>query len=772
MTLSKLPSEPPKATNPDPEARQFLALNRQVYRELLTFIDFAADFTVGFVEVNFLPNVDMLIQSLQADPSCQEIQFEVMDFSQQPDLRFLRDEIVQRLPAIKQHPDQKLVLLVLGLKEAIGVNLQGDYPPVLQDLNFVRDAYKRTVPHPILFFLPDYAITRLAKFAPDFWAWRSGVFLFQTPQVTKDYARAETLESDRSGSSGLPESPERIALLESLLMDCRPSPGRATTTADMSTCNTLLYQLGVAYLSRREVAKAQDYLEEALTLAQQRDDAPLTAEVTQVLGRTLAQQHQFEAAERAYQNALAQFRHLGNLRGEANTLFYLGNVERDRRNFAQAETYYQQCLTIERALGDDYSTASTYHQLGMVAEDQRRVEDAIVFYQRALDLTEAAGDTYGAADTYHQLGRVAEDQRRFEDAIALYQKALDLTEAAGDTYGAASTYHQLGIVAEEQRYFEDAIAFYQKALDLKEAAGDTYGAASTYHELGRVAQAQRRFEDAIAFYQKALTIYEATGDTYEAADTYHQLGWVAQAQRRFEDAIVFYQKALAPTEAAGDTYGAASTYHQLGRVAEEQSRFEDAIAYYQKSLEIKEAAGDTYRAANTYHQLGRVAQKQRCLEDAIAFYQKALAIYEALGDDYQASYAYQGLGEIAKEQGDLATAIDHFQTAFAARQASNDWRRASLSLASWADALAAQDNGLEATQLYFQALALDQQHNPDYVDTDIENLGRMVNQLGESQFLALWPDDLAPESRDDLRVAIWQAAQSHTETQSLIPESP
>ncbi len=692
MTLSKLPSEPPKATNPDPEARQFLALNRQVYRELLTFIDFAADFTVGFVEVNFLPNVDMLIQSLQADPSCQEIQFEVMDFSQQPDLRFLRDEIVQRLPTIERHPDQKLVLVVLGLKEAIGVNLQGDYPPVLQDLNFVRDAYKRTVPHPILFFLPDYAITRLAKFAPDFWAWRSGVFLFQTPQVTKDYARAETLESDRSGSSGLPESPERIALLESLLMDCRPSPGRATTTADMSTCNTLLHQLGVAYLSRREVAKAQDYLEEALTLAQQRDDAPLTAEVTQVLGRTLAQQHQFEAAERAYQNALAQFRHLGNLRGEANTLFYLGNVERDRRNFAQAETYYQQCLTIERALGDDYSTASTYHQLGMVAEDQRRVEDAIVFYQRALDLTEAAGDTYGAADTYHQLGRVAEDQRRFEDAIALYQKALDLTEAAGDTYGAASTYHQLGIVAEEQRYFEDAIAFYQKALDLKEAAGDTYGAASTYHQLGIVAQKQNRFEDAIAAYQNALTIYEA--------------------------------------------------------------------------------AGDTYRAASTYHQLGIVAQKQNRFKDAIAAYQNALAIYEATGDDYQASYEYQGLGSIAKEQGDLATAIAHFQTAFAARQAANDWRRASLSLASWADALAAQDNGLEATQLYFQALALDQQHNPDYVDTDIENLGRMVNQLGESQFLALWPDDLAPESRDDLRVAIWQAAQAHTETQSLIPESP
>lgn len=200
--------------------------------------------------------------------------------------------------------------------------------------------------------------------------------------------------------------------------------------------------------------------------------------------------------------------------------------------------------------------------------------------------------------------------------------------------------------------------------------------------------------------------------------------------------------------------------------------FAQAEIYYQQCLAIEQDLGDDYSTASTYHQLGRVAQAQTRFEDAIAFYQKALTIYEAVGDDYQASYAYQGLGSIAKEQGDLATAVSHFQTAFAARQAANDWRDASVSLTSWADALAAQGNSLEAAKLYFQALAIDQQHNPDYVDTDIEDLGRMLNQLGEAQFLALWPADLDPESSDDLRTAIWQAAQAHTETQSPSPESP
>lgn len=86
--------------------------------------------------------------------------------------------IVANLVNIKRESDKKLVLIITGLENSIGRNKE--YPSVLQDLNFVRDAYVADVPHPILFFLPDYALTRLAKYAPDFWAWKRGVFCFIT----------------------------------------------------------------------------------------------------------------------------------------------------------------------------------------------------------------------------------------------------------------------------------------------------------------------------------------------------------------------------------------------------------------------------------------------------------------------------------------------------------------------------------------------------------------------------------------------------------------
>ncbi|GAA6622394.1 hypothetical protein [Scytonema sp. NUACC26] len=208
------------------ERGQFLAVNQQTFAELITFVDFAEKFTIGFVEINFPKDREILIEALKSHPECQDIQFVTLDF---PDsnLRFLKDEIVKILPTIQRETSKKLVLIVRKLENSIGVF--GDYPPVLQDLNFVRDTYKKTLPHPILFILPDYALTRLAKFAPDFWAWRSGVFRFKTNQFTREDALAQTLNSEQAiDTLEKPEKQERIDLLHRLLMEYKPTGNRVT----------------------------------------------------------------------------------------------------------------------------------------------------------------------------------------------------------------------------------------------------------------------------------------------------------------------------------------------------------------------------------------------------------------------------------------------------------------------------------------------------------------------------------------------------------------
>lgn len=60
--------------------------------------------------------------------------------------------------------------------------------PVLAELNMGRELFHRDAPYPIVFWLPDYAVTALARGAPDFWAWRSGVFEFESEAASRQEA--------------------------------------------------------------------------------------------------------------------------------------------------------------------------------------------------------------------------------------------------------------------------------------------------------------------------------------------------------------------------------------------------------------------------------------------------------------------------------------------------------------------------------------------------------------------------------------------------------
>ena len=541
MSSSKKLSNQHKNSELQAEIGKFIAYNKDEFAELVTFVDFAEKFTLGFIEINFSPDIDLLIAGLEQNPQCQEIQFVVLDFPEK-NLRFLRDELVQQLAKITKETNKKLVLLIRNLEKAIDVF--GDYPPVLQDLNFVRDSYRQTVPHPLLFILPDYAISRLAKFAPDFWAWKSGLFRFKTTELSRDRAIANTLNADTDIERlPTPEQQERIDLLHGLLMEYHPT-GEIPSPEHLRSCCNILNELGKAYLSQHKPIKAREYLEKAGKIIKKFPDYSLQIEVINQLGKSYQQQRQFESANSYHQQALDIAKKQKNRHAVANSLFYLGNVSLDMRQFHQARDYYQQALEIEIKFGDRYECARTYHQLARVAEELREYDQARDYYQQALEIKIEFGDRYSSARTYHQLGYVAQELREYDQARDYYQQALEIKIEFGDRYSSAKTYHNLGIVAQQLREYDQARDYYQQALEIFIESGDRYSSASTYHQLGSVAQELREYDQARDYYQQALEIYIEFGDRYECARTYAVLGLLAQTQENYAEARANLQTAL------------------------------------------------------------------------------------------------------------------------------------------------------------------------------------------------------------------------------------
>ncbi|MEH2083994.1 MAG: tetratricopeptide repeat protein [Nostoc sp.] len=440
----------------------------------------------------------------------------------------------------------------------------------------------------------------------------------------------------------------------------------------------------------------------------------------------------------------------------------------DSANLEGAKKIYQEILdeliTVKHPSVNDI-IAVAYHQLGIVAQEQRQFDVAVDYYLKALKIKEDAGDFYSAAKEYHHLGIVAEKQRQFDVAVDYYLKALKIYEDAGDLYSAAKEYHHLGRVAQEHRQFDVAVDYYLKALKICEDAGDSYSAAVEYHHLGMIAQEHRQFDVAVDYYLKALKIREDAGDFYSAASDYHNLGVVAQEQRQFDVAVDYYLKALKIREDAGDFYSAAGDYHHLGMVAQEQRQFDVAVDYCLKALKICEDAGDLYNAAKEYHQLGMVAQEQRQFDVAVDYYNKALKIKEDAGDLYSAAKVYALLGLVAEEQQQFDVAINYYQKTWEIFEQFCDWYLVSQTLIKWGRVLEAQENYAQALQIYIRVLAIDLKHNQDWIGYCINDLGCMLQQLGESQFQVIWREAMGEECAGEVREAIW-AARYELETES------
>ena len=504
------------------ELGQFIALNQDILAELLTFIDFSEKFTLGFIEINFPPHGELLIEAVKTNSPCDEIQFVILKFTD-PNLRFLRDAIIQELAKIEKEANKKLILIIQGLEKSIGVF--GEYPPFLQDLNFVRDAYKKTVPYPILFILPDYAINRLAKFAPDFWAWRSGVFRFKTLEKTRENAITQTLESHIKIDRVEPqEKQERIEILQSLLMEYKPT-GEQTNDGNLRRYSNILLELGTAYISQHKPKTAREYLEaalqiaeklakEALQNAEKLADVNFKRQVLNKIGDAFAEEREFETAIDYYQQGLDIARKLKNRDYEGYALFNLGNACFNLRQFLEAKEYYQQCLEIAQELNDHRKQAGTYHQLGMVAQEMGEYAQARDYYQQALDIFSEFGDRYSQASTYHQLGMVAQEMREYAQARDYYQQALAIDIEFRDRYEEAKTYHNLGYVAEEMREYAQARDYYRQSLAIFIEFKDRYSQALTYHCLGTLAETQEDYTEARVNLQTALEIYIEYKDEY------------------------------------------------------------------------------------------------------------------------------------------------------------------------------------------------------------------------------------------------------------------
>lgn len=420
-------------------------------------------------------------------------------------------------------------------------DVEAALPDLAGFLNLQREAFAET-PHATVFWIREYGLRELATNAPDFWAWRSGVFDFRSEQVEWSTPIMQTMLDESLVFQEPGDLDRRISLYEGLIEEYsqQEEPNEMFLVG-------LLIKLAHIYFLRGDNRRAEIRAREALD----------------------------------------QVRQLGAREAEIRILIGLGNLTGEDWPFDEAEKLLRSNLSVDTE-NDRNNNTEIYMQLGRISEVREKMDQAEQWYEKAIALSDQQKLPGIMAQSSLQLGIVLGKQERYAEAEKWLLRAGELYQELGNDSNLAKAYGELGTISEAQGQLNESELRYRKAVEIYDRLGHAFFSARTYKNLGSVALERQQLDKAVDYFTTALSLFEQI----EAEDhsIYRSLGLIAMIREQFDEAQEWYLRALDLEERQEQP--SAFTHASLGRLYLKENRLEEGIGHLGKAwalLEDKES---------------------------------------------------------------------------------------------------------------------------------------------------------------------------------------
>ncbi len=468
------------------------------YQSLVRSLQRTEGFSLFFVRCVPGDQAD-LVQRLQADlPTLLMQRLELKE-------ELVDGNLYQRVAALP-NLQQINVLFISGLEKSLdpyvksGYGGQGDYykldtvPRVLGHLNLQRERFRDDFPFCFVFFLSAFGIKYIARRAPDFFDWRSGIFEFipdseivgkLTQELQGDYEEYLTWSHT--------QRIDRIRDIQGILEEDQQTPNQQAS---------LWWEKGRILLADQNYEAAIASYDHALEFK------PDDHKAWHNRGVALSNLGRNEEAIASHDKAL-------EIKPDFHEAWY------GRGHSLQDLGQNQEALEAwDKAIEYNPNDSDAWNWRGVMFVRLGNLEEAIVNYEKANQLNpNNFWSWYNRGNALSELGRN-------EEAIASYDKALEVKPDLHEAwYGRGNALSALG-------HKEDAITSHDQALKVKPDLHEAW------NNRGNALSALGRNEEAIASYDKAL---EVKPDLHEA---WYGRGYALSALGRNEEAIASYDHAI------------------------------------------------------------------------------------------------------------------------------------------------------------------------------------------------------------------------------------
>ncbi len=329
----------------------------------------------------------------------------------------------------------------------------------------------------------------------------------------------------------------------------------------------VLQNIGGAYIALGKSEQALEYYRQALAIQQEYSQQMLSflpetparyEEVSTLnnIGNTYLTLEQYEAALKAYRQALEMAQENAYSEGEAYSHYNIAFVYYSLGQYQAALTHYQQSLAINQKVNDLDGEASTLHNIGAVYEALKQDEQALSFYQKALTIARENNNPESEALALNNIGLLYNNQGKYPQALAAFEQALLIVRPLNAPKLKGAILNNLGLSYYNQGEYQQALSPLQQALEIARAVGNQIGEGNTLNNLGATYNKSGNNIQAISYYKQAVDIFEVVQrdikiEEFQSSfadgkvDIYESLIDLLVSEGRFEEAFAYTERARA-----------------------------------------------------------------------------------------------------------------------------------------------------------------------------------------------------------------------------------
>ncbi len=533
-------------------ATELSVTGKNEFEDLVHALEWSNEFAIFFAVVNPPLIRKQTAEELKRSLDEKEIKVHSLELdSSYFDLLSIIPEKVPSYCLRGSETEIRSVLFIFGAEEAIAAD--ADTRRLFFDyLNWQRDKLRETIACPIVIWLPEFALRILTLEAPDFWAWRSGVYYLEPEPVgilkdTKELFKRGPSEYD---SLTHRDKIKRLQQFKALLEEYQRQPFGGEFESELLEIQfKLLEEVGRMSFSLANYEEAKQYFLQGLKIAERLKDKGKFGLIFYDLLLNSFIQRDYTSATEYAEKFLKIAQEIGDKGIVAHTLKVLGQVARMQKKYDKAEEFFQKELKIGKELGNKDLIASALSSLGGLAKSQRKYTEAKTLFDESLKINEEIGDKGGIADNLIELSDLAQTQGNIDEAIRKIDHALTLSNEIKDRSRIANVLEKQGSLAVAQGNYQQAQKYYEESLEIYELLGTKLKIASIYDDLGGIAIASGNYEDTKRYLKESLKIFKEMGAKHLIALNQTSLGLVylqtedfSKAERLFLDALEIYER--------------------------------------------------------------------------------------------------------------------------------------------------------------------------------------------------------------------------------------